>query len=75
MGIWEKVRKGCASLIINALSKDGFRKWTPKRDFFLGAHLMNDLNFKNTGDVIPSNCVVQPMLEVVTTQKIQKNCE
>ena len=36
---------------------------------------MNDLNFKNTGDEIPSNCVVQPMLEVVSAHAIQKDSE
>ena len=33
LGRWEKVRKGRAVLIIDALSEDEFRRWTPKRDF------------------------------------------
>ena len=75
LGRWEKVRKGRAALIIDALSEDNFKKWTPKRDFFLGAHTLNDLNFKNSGEVIPSNCVVQPMLEIVTTHTIPKDSD
>lgn len=72
---WEKVRKGRSCTIIDALSRDDFRKWTVERDFFLGAHIMNDLNFKRQGDTIPCNCVVQPMLEVITAEVVSKDTE
>ena len=36
---------------------------------------MNDLNFEQSGDEQPCNCVVQPMLEVITAHAIQKNSE
>ena len=74
-GKWEKVRKDRPHLIIDGLSKDHFKNWTVNREFYLGAHLLNDLNFKNTGDPIACNCVVQPMLEIVTKQRITKNTE
>ena len=72
---WEKVRKGRSPTIIDGLTHDSFQKWTNKREFFLGAHMLNDLNFKNKGDIIPCNCVVQPMLEVVTNHAIDKDSE
>ena len=72
---WEKVRKDRLPLIIDGLTEDHFKSWTVNREFYLGAHLLNDLNFKNTGDQITCNCVVQPMLEIVTTQNIRKDSE
>ena len=44
---WGEIRKGRRPTIIDGLTQDCFQKWTNKREFFLGAHLLNDLNFKN----------------------------
>jgi len=74
-GTWVKVRKNRPHLIIDGLSQDHFKNWTVNREFYLGAQLLNDLNFNNTGDPIACNCVVQPMLEIVTKQNITKNAE
>jgi len=74
-GKWEKVRKDRSPLIIDSLSQDHFKTWTVNCEFYLGSYLLNDLNFKNTGDPIACNCIVQPMLEIVTTQSIRKNSE
>ena len=54
---------------------DQFSRWTPKRDFHLGAHIMNDLDINNSSNTIPPNCVVQPLLEVLTTRDIKKDEE
>ena len=74
-GKWEKVRKHRPHLIIDGLSQDNFKNWTVNREFYMGAQLLNDLNFHNTGNPIACNCVVQPMLEIVTKQCITKNTE
>ena len=75
VGKWEKVKKGRPPLIIDGLSEDHHKSWTVNREFYLGAHLLNDLNFNNTGDHLPSNCVVQPMLEIITIEAIRQDSE
>ena len=75
---WEKIKKDRPKLIVDALMSDTFNIWTTKREIFLGAHLMNDPDFKskkkdkNTNDSIEKgNCIVQPLLEVVTGRDIE----
>ena len=72
---WEKIRKDRKPTFIDGLTQDSFHKWTNKREFYLGAHMLNDLNYNRTGDTICCNCVIQPMLEVVTKQAIDKDSE
>ena len=61
-------------LIIDALMSDQFNIWTMKREIVLGAHQMNDPNFKSNQDddqsIKRSNCIVQPLLEIVTSRDI-----
>ena len=67
---------------------DRYITWTKHRDMFLGAHSMNDPNFKisstvkNKSDsdesasdksIIQPNCVIQPFLEVITARDIEIN--
>ena len=56
-------------------SSDNYHKWTAKRQFYLGAHLMNNFNYKNTGAEVQFNCVVQPLFKVVTSKNISKGAE
>ena len=79
---WEKVRKGKAGLIVDALMSDRYSTWTMNRDIFLGAHLMNDPEFqlssqvKNNNDSMETaNSIIQPLLEVVTGRDIEKDEE
>ena len=75
---WEKVRKGRARQIIDALMSDRYSICTKKRYFLLGAHLMNDPRFglppKYDSDsdynVEAANCVIHPLLEVITSRDI-----
>ena len=72
---WERIRKNRPSLIVDGLESDDYHKWTIKRQFYLSAHLMNDINYKNTVAEVQFNCVVQPLLEVITSQNISKGAE
>ena len=76
---WEKIKYDRPKLIVDALMSDRFNIWTTKREIFLGAHLMNDPDFKSqkknkNEDEDDSkemgNCIVQPLLEVVTATDI-----
>ena len=60
---------------------DRYIMWTHKREMLLGAHLMNDPNFKLTSSdkvkfdsdksEIEPNCLVQPLLEIITVKDIE----
>ena len=61
--------------------KDNFITWTNTREIFLGAHLMNDPNFKVISNdkkicdtdesKIEPNCFVRPSLEIVIARDIK----
>ena len=78
---WEVFRKGKPHQLADGLTKDHFITWTHNREMLLRAHLMNDPNFKEfsnkkqDGDtnknMIEPNCVVQPLLEIVTSGEIE----
>ena len=74
-GKWDKLRKNHPPLIIDGLSNNTYSKWTVKRDFYLGAHMLNDLIFRNTGDQLAYNFVVRPLLKVVTIETTRKDSE
>ena len=84
---WEKIKYDRPKLIVDALMSDRFNNWTRKREIFLGAHLMNDPDFKSKkkdknededededessdDNIERGNCIVQPLLEVVTATDI-----
>ena len=72
---WECLQTGRKGSIVDALMDNSYAIWTPKREFHLGAHIMNDLSYKSTTNTTPPNCVVQPLLEVVAAKDIKKGEE
>ena len=72
---WEPIRRGGKKCIMDALMSDSYHKWNPLLDFHLGGHLMNDLDFDTPSNTTPPNCIVQPLMEVVTARDVKKDEE
>ena len=72
---WENIRKGRKSLMVDGLASDSDNKWNVNHDFYLGAQLMNDINYKKESTNRDTNCAVHRMLEVLTKKDINKDEE
>ena len=58
--------------MVDGLASDSDNKWNVNHNFCLGAHLMNDINYKKESTHRDTNCAVHPMLEVVTKETSTK---
>ena len=72
---WDRTRTARAPFIIDALMSEAYSQWTTKRELHLGAHLLNDLDYNTPSNTTPPNCIVQPLLEVVTARDVKKGEE
>ena len=72
---WDRTRTARAPFIIDALMSESYSQWNTKRELHLGAHLLNDLDYNTPSNTTPPNCIVQPLLEVVTARDVKKGEE
>ena len=77
----ETIRTGQSRKFVDGLMNNSFTTWKYGRDMFLGAHFLNDPKYKDpqkekqTVDenvqTIEPNCIVHPLLEIVTAREIK----
>ena len=71
----ELVGKGRKSKYLDALDSNDVRQWNFTQPLYLGAHLMNDPDFKSNKKGITHNCVVHKLMEVYILKYIAKDDE
>ena len=72
---WERRKKSRPPKYIDALMDDTHNKWTPEKEFHMGAHLINDPDYATASKHIKVNCVVNKLMELYTITDIKKNNE